>query len=386
MSTRQHVIPSTSGSGNQHPVAPNLNNDQQYEEALHTQQRSLSLSPLPGRRCTSTPSTHRPGTAQVAFRQPPRIFRQPPEQAAENAAQNMDRAVDEAQYERVERQPVAVPQPAANVHAAPQHAIAPLAQSGGATLADWTAIIRAIRAPLPALPTFSGQDHEDPHVFIRECEEHFGQSAIEASQWTRMAGGALKESASKWWETYKSLSLTWKKFREVLIHRFANTSSLMRLHTQLYSRKQNDKESAAVFLQQKYLLAQRLIPEAPEEEVVAILLESLRPSVRRVIRAASPRTFGDLFDRAVNAEADEAEEYPRREQKKEEPKPKPSPQTPNEVGGRRNGPPCEYCPGFHYHRDCPVLAARRNVPPGNWRARAAGDDAPTVPAPPAGPH
>ena len=88
----------------------------------------------------------------------------------------------------------------------------------------------------------------------------------------------------------------------------------MRLHAQLYLRKQTEKEATAVFIQQKYLLTQRLIPEAPEDETTAILLESLRSSIRRVIRAASPKTFGKLFDRTVNAEADESKEQSRREQ------------------------------------------------------------------------
>ena len=160
----------------------------------------------------------------------------------------------------------------------------------------------------------------------------------------------------------------------------------MCLHAKLYSRKQSDKEGASVFLQQKYLLAQRLIPEAPEEEIVAILLESLRPSIRRVIRAASARSFEDFLDRAVDAEADEAEEHPRREQKREEPKPRTTIQTPNEPERRRNGPPCEYCPGFHFHRDCPVIAVRRNTASENWRARAAVADATTAPAEPAEPQ
>ena len=384
MSTRQHQIQSTSGSGNQHPVAPNIDDDQQHEDAAIMHQRSLSLSPMPGRRSASTPATQRRGTAYVAFRQLPHTFRQPSEQTVDGMDDETAAGrTGDPRLEQRQRQPGSAPQPVPNVHAAPPHQVAPPAQFGVATLADLTAIIRAIRAPPPPLPTFSGLDHEDPHTFLRDCEENFAQSATESSQWTRLAGGALKDAAGKWWEVYKSLSLTWKKFREVMIHRFANTSSLMRLHAQLYSRKQTERESTAVFLQQKYLLTQRLIPDAPEEETTAILLESLRPSIRRVIRAASPRTFGELFDRAVDAEADEAEEQPRREQRKEEPRQKPTSPTQNETDRRREGPPCEYCPGFHYHRDCPVLAARRNTASGNWRTRAAAADAPTAPARPA---
>ena len=135
--------------------------------------------------------------------------RQPFEHAAErmNAQLAVERIGNEPQYEQRQRQPGSAPQPVANVHATPPHQAAPIAQFGGATLADWTAIIRAIRAPPPPLPTFAGLEHE------------------------------------KWWEMYKSISLTWKKFREVMIHCFANTTSPMRLHAQLYSRKQTEKEA-----------------------------------------------------------------------------------------------------------------------------------------------
>lgn len=240
---------------------------------------------------------------------------------------------------------------------------------------DWTALMRAIRAPALEPPHFSGNDHEDPEVFLRECETFFAQSNIEQSQWTRLAGKALREPASKWWETFKSLSLTWDKFREMLRQKYASNTNMMRLNAQLYSKKQVEKEPVTVFLQQKYLLALRLLPNAEEEVIVPILLESLRPAIRRVIRAASPRTFGELLDRAVEAELDEIEDQPRKETKKEDPRKSQVHQrlTHPEDDRRRNAPPCHYCPEYHYHRDCPVFRAeRRNaLPQENWRSSAA---------------
>lgn len=101
-----------------------------------------------------------------------------------------------------------------------------------------------------------------------------------------------------------------------------HTTILMRLQAQLYSKKQTEKEGTAMFLQQKYMLALRLCPTSPEEEIVTILLECLRPSIRRAIRASSPQSYDELFDRAVAAEIDEVEEVPKTETKREEPKPK----------------------------------------------------------------
>ena len=249
----------------------------------------------------------------------------------------------------------------------------PLAQP---SIADWTSILRAIRAPPLELPSFSGHDYEDPDAFLRKSELFFAQTATEPSQWSRLAGRALKEPASKWWELYKPLSLPWNKFREILRQKYGSHSTLMRLNAQLYSRKQTDKESVAIFLQQKYLLALRLLPDTAEEDIVRILLESLRPSIRRVIRAASPQTFGDLMERAVEAEMDESEDQPRKEPKREEPRKAPTATAAlavtTEPERRRNASPCNYCPGFHFHRDCPTFKARREgAAQENWRSSAA---------------
>ena len=249
---------------------------------------------------------------------------------------------------------------------------------------EWRAIVRALRAPQPTLPTFTGSDHEDPHSFLQECEEHFRQTAIEPNQWTRLAGKALQESAAKWFELYKTIYLPWMKFKELLVKKYAATTILMKLHTTLYSRKQSEKENTAIFLQQKYLLALRLRPEAPEEEIVAILLESLRPSIRRAIRASAPSSFEELFDRAVEAEIDEVDDGPRKETRRDDIKmiKNISAEPVNIPAPTRRVPPCNYCPERHYHRDCPVFNSRLNQDnwqssdqnngnPGNWRGAAA---------------
>ena len=75
----------------------------------------------------------------------------------------------------------------------------------------------------------------------------------------------------------------------------AGTTKLMKLYTNLYSRKQSKKKNTAIFLQQKYLLALRLRTEALEEEIFTILLESIRPPIRRAIRASTATLFAEFF-------------------------------------------------------------------------------------------
>ena len=355
MITRQQ---STSGSGQQNPVA--LNNDPDYESRednnspplASTQRRSISLSPQrQGTRSRRTvpaqEQSHQPIRANYFQNGAPVPCIQPtttrrPQDGASTSRQGTAEPREGA-HDRNYRHPSLLPE-------------------------EWRTIIRALRAPQPTLPTFTGSDHEDPHNFLQECEEHFAQTATEPSQWTRIAGKALIESAAKWFELYKTISLPWAKFKEVLIKKYSGTTTLMRLQTTLYSKKQSEKENTAIFLQQKYMLALRLRPEAPEEEIVAILLESLRPSIRRAIRASAPTSFTELFDRAVEAEADEVDDVPKKEVRKEEVKIKPTPEPVNYTAPTRRMPPCNYCPERHFHRDCPVFNSRINQE--NWRASA----------------
>ena len=135
-------------------------------------------------------------------------------------------------------------------------------------------------------------------------------------QWTRLIANSLTANAAKWWDLYKNVSLPWPKFRDLLIQYYAGNTTLMRLQAKLYSSKQSEKEPVGIFLQQKYLLALRLRPEAPEADILALLVESLRPSIKIAIRASNLQTFGNLFERATQAEADDFEANSRKETKK----------------------------------------------------------------------
>ena len=159
------------------------------------------------------------------------------------------------------------------------------------SIQDLRLIIRALKAPAPPMPEFSGLNHEDPKAFIQECETYFEQSGAEPLHWTRIVSKSLLEEAGKWWGPFKSFNLPWDKFKELFRHKYASQSVENGLRVSLYSRKQGDKEPTAIFLQKKYLLARRLCPQNTEAELVNTVLETLRPSIKRVIRAADPKTF-----------------------------------------------------------------------------------------------
>lgn len=199
-------------------------------------------------------------------------------------------------------------------------------------------------------------------MFLNQCERYFTEAAIEPAVWSRMVTKCLADRAAKWYEVYRSLALPWTKFSALIRQHFAGVVALNKLQIKLYAAKQEEKEAVGVFLQKKYLLALRMLPSADEGKIISLLLESLKPSIRKVLRAATITSFEDLVERSLQAEADEADEAAKRPTTS-----RATPAASNQVNlasaltAPRPPPQCHYCSDRHLHRDCPVL----NSPPGN---------------------
>ena len=176
----------------------------------------------------------------------------------------------------------------------------------------------------------------------------------------RLASRALKEDAARWFAVYKSLSLTWAKFCELIRNRFSSPTHLMKLSAKLYGQSQTEKEGTGLFLEQRHLLARRLFPDAPEQQIVGLLIETLRPSTKKLLRSSTFETVGDLVIRARQIEQDELEEHnaPRRNAQNTLPLVTAQSQAekPPEQPSRNPAatlPPCQFCPERHWNRDCP---------------------------------
>ena len=221
--------------------------------------------------------------------------------------------------------------------------------------ANWQAlqaIFNTVAIPARPLPEYHGRDYEDPVIFVTQMEQYFQIQGVPAEQRINLTSQALKDGAENWWDIYRGLPYEWARFRELFLQKFNSATIIGRLTSQLYSQKQGDKEPVCLFLQKKYLLFQRLQPHAPVETRVATLLELLRPSIQRGIRASHPADFDTLMTRAVEAEFDESEAtpYPKKvERPLEASGPPPS----------RKLPQCWHCPEKHFNRDCPVKKLRK---------------------------
>ena len=240
---------------------------------------------------------------------------------------------------------------------------------------DWRHLLRTLVGQNLDLPEFSGKDYEDPNVFIRGCVDSFEVNRIEAHSRVRLAARCLKDDAARWWVIYKNMNLSWAKFCELLRNRYASQSLMMKLSAKLYGQQQTDKESTGLFLEQRHLLARRLLPNATEEQIIAVLLEALRGSTKKLLRSSNFDTVEELITRAIQIEQDEAEERnsgrriaPTLAQPALYAKPKQATPgtgaaangTPAQANASRLLPRCHFCSERHWNRDCPANPHRQS--------------------------
>lgn len=240
-------------------------------------------------------------------------------------------------------------------------------------LQNWEAFSQALFGHRPQLPEFYGRDHEDPTNYLERCEEYIEAFNLPERQRVRALEKGLKGEAEKWWLCYKTMGVEWPRYQDLVRSRFDSETIKGNLVAQLYGKKQEEKKSVGPFLQQKYMLYQRVRPTEPEATRVTTLISLLKPSIKRAMRAHNFADFSELLAKALEAERDEEEEQPpakpkaKKEATEEKTKP-PASQKEQSI------PKCWHCPEKHWHKDCPVL---QNKQSGNWREAA---PAPAVPA------
>lgn len=206
------------------------------------------------------------------------------------------------------------------------------------------------------LPEFSGLDHEDPVAFLRICHSSLDEAKVPSSQWVSLIQSQLKGAAKSWQRTYGDLPLSWGDFKDRLLLKFDGPAVRASLQASFYGQPQREADNVEIFLTQKVQMYRRLCPDSEPSNIIPLLIELLKPALRPFLRCPPPSSINDLILRATAVETDLRAA---KSSITSRPRPTPPPQPPK----------CRHCPGWHYHRECPVLQQEnmRSTGQGNWR-------------------
>jgi hypothetical protein len=210
----------------------------------------------------------------------------------------------------------------------------------------------------PILPEFSGLEHEDPERFLEKCRERL--AATHPESWRDRVATRLRGNAESWWSINRAILPTFPDLERGLIEKYGGLDKVVRLHAEFYGTRQAKEEPTETFLQKKKLLAARILPTMTEKVLVATCRTLLRDELVMYSAFASPQTLEELsrgagtIERLLN-------------QKKA---------VPPATTSTKSLPRCRYCPGTHFHADCPEL--RRNPGNGQGATTAAGPSRRTV--------
>ena len=108
-------------------------------------------------------------------------------------------------------------------------------------------------------------------------------------------------------------------------------------------------------------------PNEPEEQRIQLLLNLIKPSLRKALRPMVINDFASLLTKALQAEKDDNDEAQTRVSKPAPSKEEKQSGKPKSSDPKNYLPKCWHCPGRHYNRDCEVYKAQKRDNPENWR-------------------
>lgn len=199
------------------------------------------------------------------------------------------------------------------------------------------------------LPTFAGLDEEDPNDFVQKFLSSLQNFHLPEETWRPTLRSQLKGIALSWHDRNVSRFTNLDTFVELFKTQFDNLTVQTRLKAKFFGVHQTANESSVEFVSHKTHLYKRLFPYNSESQMTSDIVQLLHPTVQMFL-LDPPNTMDvllhklDILDRGrfqtMLKPAKNVVESPK------EDKTKVVIQQPTRL------PKCQYCPQYHYHRDC----------------------------------
>jgi len=155
------------------------------------------------------------------------------------------------------------------------------------------------------LPTFSGEDWEDPLIYLDTLQSVLQHYSIPLRTWTPVGIRQLRGKATQWWNTQMMHQPgQWHEFRHLLSNRFSNQTVMAKLRAEYYATGQKKKEDVVTFLNRKYALFRRLFRDQPPAQFMEHVVELIEPRIRSCLRGFRHNIIEDFIEMAGRIEKD----------------------------------------------------------------------------------
>lgn len=152
------------------------------------------------------------------------------------------------------------------------------------------------------IPTFRGQNHENPDKFIQALVDYFLSSNIPRSERIPFAAQMMKGVAEETLTHITRHSANWEEFVSEIKERYGSPRVTAELRLALFDEEQEDDQSVVEFLKQKKALARRLHPEMDEESFAASMVQLLKQDVRKCLNYKTIKNVSGLIQQAKRIE------------------------------------------------------------------------------------
>lgn len=206
----------------------------------------------------------------------------------------------------------------------------------------------------PRRPSFEGLDFECPTTFIKKFKQYADRLGIneeedKAAEFLECLSG----KAAAFIRTLPASHMPYDALATAVQDEYGSPQVLRRLNINLHKQTKRTTESAVAFTQSRLLLLNRLFPKEDTATTIERLLQLLPEVVAANVALKEPTSVQE-FQRCL-ALVEAALPAPT-------PRPRTSTTTTNAGPSTSREPPsCQYCPGQHWHRDCPVLQDRHRA-------------------------